>query len=39
MVDDDVSGLCLLENVLNRLGFPRLRKLTRSARILPEFDG
>ena len=38
MVDDDVSSLCLLENVLNRLGFPRLHKLQDSTRILAEFD-
>ena len=38
MVDDEVSSLCLLENVLNRLGFPSLRKLQDSTRILAEFD-
>ncbi|MEA3207015.1 MAG: hypothetical protein QOE70_72 [Chthoniobacter sp.] len=38
MVDDEVSSLCLLENVLNRLGFPHLRKLTDPTRILEEFD-
>jgi signal transduction histidine kinase len=28
LVDDDVSILCLLENILNRLGFTNIRKLT-----------
>ena len=38
MVDDVVSSLCLLENVLSRLRFPHLRKLTDSTRIIEEFD-
>lgn len=38
MVDDEVGSLCLLENVLNRLGFPSLRKLQDSTRFLAEFD-
>lgn len=38
MVDDEVSSLCLLENVLHRLRFPHLRKLTDPTRIIPEFD-
>lgn len=28
MVDDEVSNLCLLENILNRLGFANIRKLS-----------
>jgi signal transduction histidine kinase len=27
MVDDEVSSLCMLENILNRLGFTNIRKL------------
>ena len=38
MVDDEVSSLCLLENVLQRLRFPHLRKLMDSSRIIEEFD-
>ncbi|MEO6738726.1 MAG: response regulator, partial [Chthoniobacteraceae bacterium] len=38
MVDDDVSSLCLLENVLGRLRFKHTRKLTDSRRIIEEFD-
>jgi signal transduction histidine kinase len=38
MVDDEVSSLCLLENVLQRLRFPHLRKLTDPTRIIEEFD-
>lgn len=38
LVDDEVSSLCLLENVLMRLGFPFTRKLIDSKRILAEFD-
>jgi signal transduction histidine kinase len=38
MVDDSVSSLCLLENVLGRLGFSNLRTLKDSTRILKEFD-
>jgi len=36
MVDDDVSSLCLLENVLNRLGFPCVRKLQDPTRAIEE---
>jgi signal transduction histidine kinase len=38
MVDDEVRSLCLLENVLERLRFKHLRKLTDPTRILEEFD-
>ena len=38
MLDDEVSSLCLLENVLQRLRFPHVRKLTDPTRILAEFD-
>jgi signal transduction histidine kinase len=38
MVDDEVSSLCLLENVLQRLRFPHVRKLTDPTRIIEEFD-
>lgn len=38
MVDDQVGSLCLLESVLSRLGFPRLRKLAHSQIILSEVD-
>lgn len=38
LVDDDVSSLCLLENVLARLRFKHLRKLAESARIIEEFE-
>lgn len=38
MVDDEVSSLCLLENVLQRLRFPHERKLTDPTRIIEEFD-
>ncbi len=37
MVDDEVSSLCLLENILHRLRFPHLRKLTDPTRIIGEF--
>jgi signal transduction histidine kinase len=38
MVDDEVSSLCLLENVLQRLRFQHVRKLTDPTRIIEEFD-
>ena len=38
MVDDEVSCLCLLENVLQRLRFPHVRKLTDPTRIIEVFD-
>ena len=38
LVDDEVRSLCLLENVLGRLRFKHVRKLTDSTRILEEFD-
>ena len=38
LVDDDVSCLCLLESVLNRLCFKDTRQLTDPTRILAEFD-
>jgi signal transduction histidine kinase len=38
LVDDEVRSLCLLENVLSRLRFKHVRKLTDSTRILEEFD-
>ena len=38
MVDDEVSSLCLLENVLQRLRFPHVRKLSDPTRIIEEFD-
>jgi signal transduction histidine kinase len=38
LVDDEVRNLCLLENVLDRLRFKHVRKLTDSTRILEEFD-
>ena len=38
LVDDDVSCLCLLESVLNRLRFKDTRQLTDPTRILAEFD-
>jgi signal transduction histidine kinase len=38
MVDDSVSSLCLLENVLSRLGFSNLRILKDSTRILAEYE-
>lgn len=38
LVDDEVRSLCLLENVLDRLRFKHLRKLTDSTRILEVFD-
>ena len=38
MVDDEVRSLCLLENVLDRLRFKHLRKLTDSTQILEVFD-
>ncbi len=38
IVDDEVGNLCMLENILNRLGFPNLRKLADSSRILAEYD-
>ena len=37
MVDDNVSSLCLLENVLGRLRFKQLRQLLDPTRILEEF--
>jgi signal transduction histidine kinase len=36
MVDDEISSLCLLESVLDRLGFKNLRKSTDSTRIVEE---
>lgn len=38
MVDDDVSCLCLLESVLNRLRFKQTRQLTEPTQILEAFD-
>jgi signal transduction histidine kinase len=38
MVDDDIGGLCLLENVLNRLGFPQVRKHTDPYAFLADFE-
>ncbi len=38
LVDDEVRSLCLLENVLGRLRFKHVRKLTDSSRLLEEFD-
>jgi response regulator RpfG family c-di-GMP phosphodiesterase len=38
LVDDDISGLCLLEGVLNRLRFKNTHKLTDSSRILETFE-
>ena len=38
LVDDEVRSLCLLENVLDRLRFKQVRKLTDSTRILEEYD-
>src|SRR3954452_13479498 len=38
LVDDEVRSLCLLENVLDRLRFKHVRKLTDPSRILEEFD-
>src|SRR5687767_4732961 len=38
LVDDDISSLCLLEGVLNRLRFKNTRKLTDPCRILEEFE-
>lgn len=38
MVDDDVSSLCLLENVLQRLRFQHVRKFTDPVRIIEEFE-
>lgn len=37
MIDDEVGTLCLLENVLNRLGFTQLRTVTDSRIVLGEF--
>ena len=38
LVDDDISSLCLLEGVLNRLRFTNTRKLTDPSRIIEEFE-
>jgi len=38
LVDDEVRSLCLLENVLDRLRFKRLRKLSDPSRIIEVFD-
>jgi signal transduction histidine kinase len=38
MVDDVVSSLCLLENVLNRLRFKNVRTLTDPTRIMAVFE-
>lgn len=38
MVDDEVSTLCLLENVLHRLRFQHVRKLTEPTQIIEQFD-
>jgi PleD family two-component response regulator len=38
MVDDEISGMCMLENVLNRLGFTKVRKLTDSTAFFAEFE-
>ena len=38
LVDDNVAMLCLLENVLNRLRFKNILKLSDSTRILTEFQ-
>jgi signal transduction histidine kinase len=38
LVDDEVRTLCLLENVLDRLRFKHVRKLSESSRILEVFD-
>jgi signal transduction histidine kinase len=38
MVDDEIGGLCLLENVLNRLGFPHVRKHTCPYTFLAECE-
>ncbi len=38
MVDDEVSSLCLLENVLHRLRFQHVRKFTDPTQIIEQFD-
>jgi signal transduction histidine kinase len=38
LVDDDISSLCLLEGVLNRLRFTNTHKLTDSSRILEAYE-
>lgn len=38
MVDDDVSILCLLENILNRLGFTNVRKLHNPLEVAAEMQ-
>lgn len=38
LVDDEVSCLCLMENVLNRLGFANIRKVTSAKAALLEID-
>jgi signal transduction histidine kinase len=38
IIDDEVSSLCLLENVLQRLGFRNIRTLNDSRRALEEID-
>jgi len=36
MVDDEVSNLCMLENILNRLGFTNIRKLNNPLDVAAE---
>lgn len=36
MVDDEVSTLCLLENILNRLGYTNIRKLNNPMDVVAE---
>jgi signal transduction histidine kinase len=38
LIDDEVSSLCLLENILNRLGFPNTHKITNPLFVAAEMD-
>jgi CheY-like chemotaxis protein len=38
MVDDEVGSLCLLENVLNRLGFTKIKTVSEPRSVFFEFN-